>query len=84
MGQELGVAEEIINAVPTDGLWEDGRSDEEQLGMSYPELEQAMRYSQSADQPTDTREKQNLIKFLDIQAQAKHKIDPIPVCLLGE
>jgi len=84
MGQELGVAEEIINAVPTDGLWEDGRSDEEQLGMSYPELEQAMRYSQSADQPTDTREKQNLIKFLDIQAQVKYKIDPIPVCKLGE
>jgi len=84
MGCELGVSEAIINAAPTDGLWEDGRSDEDQLGMSYPELEQAMRYSQSADQPTDTREKQNLIKFLDIQAQAKHKIDPIPVCLLGE
>lgn len=84
MGRELGVVEAIINAAPTDGLWEDGRSDEDQLGMSYPELEQAMRYSLSGDQPTDTREKQNLIKFLDIQAQAKHKIDPIPVCLLGE
>lgn len=84
MGRELGVSDEIINAAPTDGLWEDGRSDEDQLGMTYPELETAMRYSQSGEQPTDPKEKQNLIKFLAIQAQAKHKMDPIPVCILGE
>ena len=84
MGRELGVSEEIINASPTDGLWEDGRSDEEQLGMSYPELETAMQHSEQGTRPETAREKKNLLKFLSIQAKARHKMDPIPVCKLGE
>ena len=42
LGRHLGVSEEIINAQPTDGLWDDGRNDVEQLGMSYADLERAM------------------------------------------
>ena len=42
MGKELGILKEIIEAPPTDGLWDDGRTDEGQLGFSYNELEDAM------------------------------------------
>ena len=42
LGKHLGILKEIVDAKPTDGLWDDGRNDEDQLGMSYHELEQAM------------------------------------------
>ena len=42
MGKYLGISEKIINAAPTDGLWNDGRNDLDQLGMSYQDLEKAM------------------------------------------
>jgi NAD+ synthase len=47
IGKYLGINEDIINAPPTDGLWEDGRTDESQIGATYPELEWAMRYEQN-------------------------------------
>ena len=47
MGKSLGLPKEIIEAQPTDGLWDDGRTDENQLGMSYEELEEAMKESSS-------------------------------------
>ncbi|MBM5786665.1 MAG: NAD(+) synthase [Pelagibacterales bacterium] len=70
MGKYLGIAEEIIKAEPTDGLWVDGRTDEKQLGMSYQELEKAMR------DPED----KNYKKYLEIRKKNLHKINPIPVC----
>ena len=42
LGKELKILDEIMNAKPTDGLWDDGRTDEGQLGLSYKELEEAM------------------------------------------
>ena len=84
MGRGLGVLEEIINASPTDGLWDDGRTDEEQLGMTYPELETAMFNHEQNIRPTDTRELMNLTKFLAIKAKTQHKMNPIPFCKLGE
>jgi len=84
MGKELGVSREIIDAAPTDGLWDDDKTDEDQLGMSYPELEQAMKYAESGEQPKTAKEKQNLLKFLSIQEKTKHKMRPIPVCFLGD
>ena len=45
MGRELGILKEIIDAVPTDGLWDDQRSDEHQLGLSYEQIEEAMKLS---------------------------------------
>jgi NAD+ synthase len=84
MGKELGVNQDIIDAAPTDGLWDDARTDEKQLGMTYPELEQAMMHSEQDTKPTDTKELKNLMKFLSIQKRAKHKMEPIPVCKLGE
>ena len=84
MGRELGVSQAIINAAPTDGLWDDARNDEDQLGMTYPELEEAMAYAESNTRPTDAKKLQNLLKFMSIQAKARHKMEPIPICKLGD
>ena len=70
MGKHLGVLEEIAKAEPTDGLWDDGRTDVVQLGMSYQELEKAMK------DPTSAGYK----KYLKIRKKNLHKINPIPFC----
>ena len=68
LGRELGVIPEIINATPTDGLWEDGRNDEDQIGASYEQLEEAM----------ETGAGPGLEILQKFNAQNKHKMDPIP------
>ena len=70
LGKELGILKEIIDAPPTDGLWDDGRTDEGQLGFSYDELEDAMI---NPDSP-------HKAKYEKIRKQNLHKMDPIPVC----
>lgn len=74
MGRELGVNKAIIDAAPTDGLWADGRNDEQQLGMSYQELEEAMINPKS----------NNYEKYLKIRELNLHKMNPIPVCKFDE
>ncbi len=74
MGKNLGVLKEIVEAEPTDGLWEDGRTDFNQLGMSYKELELAMK---------DTSNK-NHKKYLEIRERNLHKMKPIPVCKMKD
>jgi NAD+ synthase len=79
MGRELGVLEDIINAAPTDGLWDDGRTDEDQLGMTYADLEVAMRMDLgeiTTDEPTLIA---NLLKYRTIRSRGLHKMNPIPV-----
>jgi NAD+ synthase len=70
MGRELNILKEIIEAAPTDGLWDDGRTDEGQLGLKYSELEEAMNNLNSPN-----REKYEKIRKLNF-----HKMKPIPVC----
>ena len=70
LGKELGILKEIIDAPPTDGLWDDGRTDEGQLGFNYSELEDAMSNPNSPHR--DQYEK--------IRNQNFHKMEPIPVC----
>ena len=70
MGRELNILKEIIDASPTDGLWDDGRTDEGQLGLKYSELEEAMDNLNSLN-----REKYEKIRKLNL-----HKMEPIPVC----
>ena len=70
IGKELGILQEIIDAPPTDGLWDDGRTDEGQLGFNYSELEDAMI---NPDSP-------HKAKYEKIRKQNLHKMDPIPVC----
>jgi len=70
MGEHLGILNEIVKADPTDGLWEDGRADVSQLGMSYKDLEKAMIDPNSS----------NYKKYLEIRNRNLHKMEPIPVC----
>ena len=70
IGKELGILNEIIEATPTDGLWDDGRTDEGQLGLRYEELEEAMNNVNSIN-----REKYEKIRKINL-----HKMEPIPVC----
>jgi len=74
MGKELKILEDIINAEPTDGLWLDGRTDENQLGMTYKELEEAMQNSKD----------KNHKKYLEIRKKNLHKMLPIPVCKMDD
>lgn len=85
MGRELGVLADIIDAAPTDGLWADGRTDESQLGMTYPELEEAMRLDQLGEdhaeiQSLDKTQRSQLRRYREIRARNLHKMLPIPVC----
>ena len=70
IGKELNILKEIIEAAPTDGLWDDGRTDEGQLGLKYEELEEAMKNINSIN-----REKYEKIRKTNL-----HKMQPIPVC----
>ena len=74
LGKYLGVSEEIINSEPTDGLWNDGRNDVQQLGMTYEQLEKAMI----------NKNDQNYKKYLEIRKKNLHKMNPIPVCTFNE
>lgn len=88
MGRELGVLEAIITAAPTDGLWEDGRTDEDQLGMTYPDLERAMEHDLLESQcvyetlplQLSKTERAQLKKYREIRQRNMHKMLPIPVC----
>jgi len=70
IGESINILQEIIDAVPTDGLWNDGRTDEGQLGLKYEELEEAMNNVNSIN-----REKYEKIRKMNL-----HKMEPIPVC----
>jgi NAD+ synthase len=81
LSKELGILEEIVTATPTDGLWEDMRSDEQQLGASYEELEWAMVYESlpAHDRPEVTaRQYEVLQTFNKWNRAAQHKLKPIP------
>ncbi len=79
LAAELGVCDSILNARPTDGLWEDGRTDEDQIGASYDELEWAMEYLGDESELND-REKHVLELYRRLNRINQHKMVPIPVC----
>ena len=83
LGKHLDVIDGILNAKPTDGLWEDGRSDEDQLGASYPELEWAMEFAGDESQLTE-RELEVLGIYRKFHRANRHKMTPIPVCLIPD
>jgi len=70
IGKSINILQEVIEATPTDGLWDDGRTDEGQLGLKYEELEEAMNNINSIN-----REKYEKIRKMNL-----HKMEPIPVC----
>jgi len=77
LAKELGICEEILTALPTDGLWGDDRTDEDQLGATYDELEWAMQYSAGA---LTKRQLQVLAIYKKFNQQNKHKMLQIPIC----
>lgn len=98
LASELGINQEIILAPPTDGLWEDDRSDEDQIGASYPELEWAMNFCEQngkreqgrwniatlfADD-LSSRQKEILTIYVRLHNANRHKMIPIPVCEIPE
>ena len=74
LGKYLGIDNKIIEAQPTDGLWDDARTDVDQLGMSYQDLEKAMKDSDDI----------NYKKYLEIRKKNLHKMNPIPVCKFND
>jgi NAD+ synthase len=94
LGKELGIVESILSARPTDGLWDDGRTDEDQIGATYDELEWAMYwmaehtvietgvspwYDDSEDSTLNGRQKEVLNIYNQRHNANKHKMNPIPV-----
>lgn len=79
IGKELGIITSILEAAPTDGLWNDDRTDEDQIGATYPELEWAMNFDGLVE---DLNERQNevLSIYKRLNKANKHKMVPIPIC----
>ncbi|WP_297791872.1 NAD(+) synthase [uncultured Eudoraea sp.] len=82
IAEYLGINHEIIIAPPTDGLWGDDRTDEDQIGASYPELEWAMQMDDNGKEAKDFkgREKEVFLIFKRYNTMNQHKMLPIPVC----
>ncbi|SER07061.1 NAD+ synthase [Hyunsoonleella jejuensis] len=82
LGEYLKVPESIMTAAPSDGLFGDARSDEDQIGASYPELEWAMQMDDKGKSETDFsgREKEVFKIYKRYNRNNKHKMIPIPIC----
>jgi len=81
IAKEMGIVNSIQNAAPTDGLWADGRSDEDQLGATYNELEWAMKaYAKDTENIYTDRKKEVFDIFSRLHKANRHKMDAIPVC----
>lgn len=81
LAKELGIVNNIQTAKPTDGLFADGRTDEDQIGASYPELEWAMEYIFNKETyELNARQKTVMDIYLKRNKANKHKMDAIPVC----
>ena len=70
LARHIGVIKDIVSAAPTDGLWDDSRNDESQLGLSYKEIEDAM----------ENKSSEYYNKYEEIRKPNLHKMKPIPVC----
>lgn len=90
IARELGIEQEIIDAPPTDGLWDDGRTDEDQIGMTYPDLERMMAVDflkrakiLDSDMPGSKKlsaeDRRKLKIYQTLRAKNLHKMNPIPV-----
>ena len=83
VGRALGVDEAILSAAPTDGLWGDDRTDEDQIGASYPELEWAMSFDGDESSVSDRRS-EVLAIYRRLHAANRHKMEPIPICKIPD
>ena len=76
----------IVNAAPTDGLWDDNRTDEDQLGASYEELEWAMKQQEEGKSIADFTGRDKIVFATYVQHHTinKHKMVPIPICVIPQ
>ena len=84
LGAALGVDESILQAPPTDGLWGDDRTDEDQLGATYPELEWAMAHVDTDPEGWSDRQREVMAVYTRLNRANQHKMNPIPVCLIPD
>jgi NAD+ synthase len=82
LAAHLGVSKAILDAPPTDGLWDDDRTDEDQIGATYAEIEWAMEYLKTSDNGMKLSKIQEEVLeiYLQFQKINNHKMQPIPVC----
>ena len=73
------IRKDILAAAPTDGLWDDGRTDESQIGATYEELEWAMNVHKRPSEFTE-QEKRVIDIYQKLHDKNKHKMQPIPIC----
>lgn len=81
LAKELNINHDIINAQPTDGLWKDDKTDEDQIGATYTELEWAMGFSGN-EKSLSKRERKVLKIYKNLNNINKHKMTKIPVCII--
>ena len=79
IAKALDIVEEIKQAAPTDGLWDDGRTDEEQIGATYAELEWAMRHEENPSEDLTERQHRVLEIYRGFNKANSHKMNPIPI-----
>jgi len=84
LAKELNIISEIQKAAPTDGLWNDERTDEEQIGATYKELESAIQNLAVKKKNLTSREKEVIEIYLKVNKANKHKMSPIPVCVISK
>ena len=86
LARALKIDPAIIDAPPTDGLWADDRTDEHQIGATYDELEWAMEAASAPDdgRPLSKRQKQVMDVYRKLHSANKHKMEPIPVCIIPD
>ena len=82
LAKHHNIIDEIISAKPTDGLWNDNRTDEEQIGATYDELEKAMMQESKSDINLSQREIEVMSIYKSFNSSNRHKMDPIPVCAI--
>ncbi len=84
MAKFLGINEGVVQAPPTDGLWGDDRTDEDQLGATYPELEWAMKMNDKGKSIANFsgRNREVFAIFKKLNTANQHKMLPIPVCMI--
>lgn len=85
LAEKLDIIKEIQTAAPTDGLWEDNRTDESQIGATYAELEWAMEYLDSSKKKNlNDRQKKVISIYQGFNTANKHKMEAIPVCSIPD
>ena len=85
LARALDLVESIKNAIPTDGLWDAERTDEDQIGATYPELEKIQKeYGTKTIDDYEGRDKEVFQIFDRMHKAAQHKMNPIPVCEISE